>query len=123
MMMIIVMMCLKLEQIAYDEDLSPRLRVMPVIHILFEEINQLFFQIMGSQKTLHIKGDGSEGDLVRTIILIMTWTKSVADVSITNEIIAQIKDKGNNSKPPPDRQSGSLLRQTTWLQACMWTRQ
>ena len=49
--------------------------------------------------------------------------KSAAEVSITNEIIAQIKDKGNNSKPPPDRQSGSLLRQTTRLQACMWTRQ
>ena len=68
MMMIMVIMCLKLEQNAYDEDLSPRFRVMPVIHILFEEINQLFFQIMGSQKKLHIKGDGSEGDLVRTII-------------------------------------------------------
>ena len=50
-------------------------------------------------------------------------TKSVADVSITSEIIALIKDKGNNAKPPPDRQSGSLLRQTTRLQACMWIRQ
>ena len=68
MMMIIVMMCSKLEQIAYDEDLIPKFTLMPVIHILFEEINQLFFQIMGSQKKLHIKGDGSEGDLVRTII-------------------------------------------------------
>ena len=77
MMMIMVMMCLKLEQIAYVEDLSPRFTVMPVIHILFEEINQLFFQIMGSQKKLHIKGDGSEGDLVRTIILIMTWTEKI----------------------------------------------
>ena len=62
------MMCLKLEQIAYDEDLIPKFTLMPVIHILFEEINQLYFQIMGSQKKLHIKGDGSEGDLVRTII-------------------------------------------------------
>ena len=68
MMMMMVMMCLKLEQIAYDEDLIPKFTLMPVIHILFEEINQLFFQIMGSQKKLHIKGDGSEGDLVRTII-------------------------------------------------------
>ena len=68
MMMIMVMMCLKLEQNAYDEDLSPKFTLTPVIHILFEEINQLFFQIMGSQKKLHIKGDGSEGDLVRTII-------------------------------------------------------
>ena len=63
-----MMMCLKLEQNAYDENLSPRFTVMLVIHTLFEEINQLFFQIMGSQKKLHIKGDGSEGDLVRTII-------------------------------------------------------
>ena len=68
MMMMIVMICLKFEQIAYDEDLIPKFTLMPVIHILFEEINQLFFQIMGSQKKLHIKGDGSEGDLVRTII-------------------------------------------------------
>ena len=68
MIMMMVMMCLKLDQIAYDEDLIPKFTLMPVIHILFEEINQLFFQIMGSQKTLHIKGDGSEGDLVRTII-------------------------------------------------------
>ena len=77
MMMMLVMMCLKLEQNAYDEDLSPKFTVMPVIHILFEEINQLFFQIMGSQKKLHIKGDGSEGDLVRTIILIMTWIEKI----------------------------------------------
>ena len=68
MVMIMVMMCLKFEQIAYAEDLIPKFTLMPVIHILFEEINQLFFQIMGSQKKLHIKGDGSEGDLVRTII-------------------------------------------------------
>ena len=68
MIMMMVMMCLKLEQIAYDEDLIPKFTLMPVIHILFEEINQLYFQIMGSQKKLHIKGDGSEGDLVRTII-------------------------------------------------------
>ena len=73
MIMMMVMMCLKLEQNAYDEDLSPRFTVMPIIHVLFEEINQLFFQIMGSQKTLHIKGDGSKGDLVRNIILKMTW--------------------------------------------------
>ena len=76
-MIIMVMMCLKLEQNAYDEDLSLRFTAMPVIHILFEEINQLFFQIMGSQKKLHIKGDGSEGDLVRTIILIMTWIEKI----------------------------------------------
>ena len=42
---IMVMMCLKLVQNAYDEDLSPRFTVMPVIHALFEEKKIVFRRI------------------------------------------------------------------------------
>ena len=100
-------------------------------------------QILGSQKNLHVRGDGTEGDLVIMITMMIVLIPLMMiedDIVDTHDIFSDWPGGSflrsydlhyceDDDCPYPhdeifsDWPSGSLLRQHPRFKACLWSRQ